>query len=229
MTACKNNDIDDVAVNLLRSEGYSCIDGLAVSPKGKIYWKRESYRQVILKPSLENAVHHLNRHIPTDAATQALARILRLPEDDLIATNEHFHKMLVHGIAVEYREQSEIKREHLRLMDYENPENNQYLAVPRFTVEENQNRETLDIVLFINGLPLVAIAFQNHDLDSPDESETAGLRPAYRRLLRWKEQFPLLFRYNALAVITDGAVPGDGGRGQGRGNHRRAGVEGRGG
>ncbi|MCX6579239.1 MAG: type I restriction endonuclease subunit R [Candidatus Aminicenantes bacterium] len=207
MTACKNNDIDDVAINLLRSLDYSCIDGLAVDPKGKIYWKRENCRQVILKSSLENAVQRLNPHIPTDAAQQALTRALQLPEDDLIAANEHFHKILVRGVAVEYREQGEIKREHIRLMDYENPQNNQCLAAPRFIVEENQHRQTLDIVLFINGLPLVVMAFQESDRDVDNhagQSETPGLRPAYRRLQTWKEQFPLLFRYNALAVITDG-------------------------
>lgn len=195
MTVCENNDIDDVAINLLRGEGYSCIDAPA------------NCRQIILKPNLENAVQRLNPHIPKDATHQALNRILNLPGDDLINANEHFHKMLVHGVAVEYREQNEIKREHLRLMDYENPQDNQYLAAPRFTVEQNQHRETLDLVLFINGLPLVVMAFQDRDRDidySAGESETAGLRPAYRRLQRWKEQFPLLFRCNALAVITNG-------------------------
>jgi type I restriction enzyme R subunit len=195
MSKCENNDIDDVAVNLLQLEGYSYIDDLA------------NCRQIILKSNLENAVQHLNPHIPSDAVNQALDQILNLPGDSLITANEHFHNMLVHGIAIEYREQNEIKRDYLRLIDYETPQNNEYLVVPSFTIEQNQHRETLDLVLFINGLPLVVTAFQERDpaIDySAGEYESAGLKPAYCRLQIWKERFPLLFRYNALAVISNG-------------------------
>lgn len=192
---------NDTAVILLRNEGYFCIDGQSIGPKGKKYWKRDSCRQVILKPSLVNAVHHFNNYVPVGTMQQVLDHIMGPTKGDLISQNEYFHKMLVNGVPVEYREQNRTKREYIRLMDYENPQNNQYLVVPRFLIEENQYHETIDIVLFINGLPLVVIAVQERKWG---DSETNGLSPAYQRLQRWKEQFPLLFRYNALAVITDG-------------------------
>lgn len=197
MAISEFNDIDDVAVNLLRWEGYCYIDGPAIDPGGKVYWQRESYRQVILKPSLENAISRLNNPVPAGAVRQVLDYVRRLPAGDLIVGNEYFHKIVTEGVPVEYTDRDGIKKEHLRLIDYEKPGNNQYLVVPRFVVEENQYHETVDIVLFINGLPLVVFAFQERD-------EERNLRPAFRRLQRWKEQFPLLFRYNALTVITDG-------------------------
>jgi type I restriction enzyme R subunit len=202
------SDFESLAVNVLEWVDYCYIAGREIDPKGNNSQKRKSYREVVLKSSLENAAGHLNPSIPTEVTQQAIANVLQLPFRDLIAANEHFHNMLINGVTVEYQEHEKTQRDKVWLVDFENPENNEFLAVTRFTVEEKEYREPLDLVLFINGLPLVVIAFQDDtytDTDTGTEGiGTAGLRPVYDRLQKWKEQFPSFFQYNALLVITDG-------------------------
>ena len=208
MTGYGFSHFESLAVCLLQWVDYCCIDGQEIDPKGTNSQKRENYREVILKSSLENAAAHLNPGIPTGVTQQAIDNIFQLPFLDLISANEHFYNMVIDGVPVEYREHEKTSRDKVRLVDFENPENNEFLAVTRFTVEEKKYREPLDLVLFINGLPFVVIAFHddiNIDTDIDKEGiETAALRSAYDRLQKWKEQFPSFFQYNALLVITDG-------------------------
>ncbi|MCU0288617.1 MAG: type I restriction endonuclease subunit R, partial [Acidobacteria bacterium] len=211
MTKFKCPDIDEVAVNLLRNESYFYIDGPVIAPPGKVYWQRKNYREVILKPSLRKAICRLNNQPPAEAVDQALEVVLKLPENDLPGNNEFFHRILIDGLPVQYSFHNEIKRECFRLIDFEKPENNQFLVIPRFTVEENHYMETLDIVIFINGLPLGIFAFQERDKEenfdhwgNRGENEATRLGTAFQRLQKWKEQFPSLFQYNALNIITNG-------------------------
>lgn len=164
--------------------------------------KRKNFRAAVLEKRLKKALDNLNPALPPEVKKQTLQNILNLPRWDLIAVNEYFHKMLIHGVSVEYREHDEIERDRVVLVDFENPDNNRYIAVIHFNIEEGEYNEQPDAVVFINGLPLVVIAFQ----EEMDEGETGngGLGSAFNRMQQWKERFPSLFRYNALLVITDG-------------------------
>ncbi|MCP5108891.1 MAG: type I restriction endonuclease subunit R, partial [bacterium] len=192
-------------VNDLKSHGYRCIAGAKIGPGGDVNWKQEDYSRSVLETVLENSLKCLNPHAPAEARRQAADEVLRFHSWDLITRNECFHKMLVDGVAVEYLQFDEKKRKNLRLMDFDNPANNRYLAVTDFTVREGEHREQLDLVLFVNGLPLVVIAFAHKPHDgAPGKLENSNLRPVYQRLNILKNRFPSFFRYNALLAVTNG-------------------------
>jgi type I restriction enzyme R subunit len=117
---------------------------------------------------------------------------------DLLSNNETFHRYLTEGVTVEYTRNGETKGEQLWLIDWDTPENNEFLAVNQFTVVEDNHNRRPDIILFINGLPLVVIELKNA------ADAKANLRAAYNQLQTYKREIPSLFTYNALLVISDG-------------------------
>jgi type I restriction enzyme R subunit len=163
--------------------------------------KRKNLGKTVLEKPLKKSIIKLNPGLPPEVLREAFLNITNLPRWELIAVNEYFHKMLTHGIPVEYREHDELIRVRASLVDFENTENNRYNTVSYFPIEEGESNDQLDLVVFINGLPLVVIAFLEEGVG---ENRNADLHAAFNRVQRWKEQFPSLFRYNALLIITDG-------------------------
>jgi type I restriction enzyme R subunit len=200
MTPLDFNDMDTLVKCLMTDMDYRYIDGVELSPGGNGAAPRKSFNETVLHGILEDAVHRLNPGVPAGVRKQALDAVLHLPPKDLITVNEIFHNMLTRGITVEYREKNRLKTETVRLLDFDNPEADHWWAVRRFVVETGVSRESLDMVIFVNGLPLVVMALEG---DS-EESRILGLRPLYTRLRRWQEMFPTIFRYNALSVVSDG-------------------------
>jgi type I restriction enzyme, R subunit len=118
--------------------------------------ERESFGDVVLVGRLTHAIDTLNPSIPPDARHQALREILNIASPDLLNNNETFHRYLTEGITTEYQKEGETRGEPVWLIDWKYPENNEFLAVNQFTVIEDNHNRRPDIVLFINGLPLVA-------------------------------------------------------------------------
>ncbi|ANV88877.1 type I restriction endonuclease subunit R [Picosynechococcus sp. PCC 7117] len=191
------DDIEIYHLDLLEKLDYTYRSGYDIQPEGEKQ-ERESFGDVVLIERLQKAVGQLNPQIPSLSQQQAIREILSIASPDPIANNEKFHRYLTEGITVEYQKDGDTRGEKVWLIDWQNPDNNEFLAVNQFTViEENHNRRP-DIVLFVNGLPLVVIELKNA------ADPKADTYAAYNQLQTYKRQIPSLFTYNALLVVSDG-------------------------
>ena len=212
MSQITENEIERLTLELLQEQGFELLAEPETGPEaraktgpgavpettaggGENDW-RESYSEVLLKSSLRSAVDRLNPELPASAREDAFLQVCGLSPQPLMEANESFHKMMTEGIAVEFRKNSEIRGGRARLLDFQNPANNEYRAVNQFTVIENDRHHRADIVLFVNGLPLVVI-----ELKKPG---APSLISAFRQLQTYKKRLPSLFVYNSLLAIADG-------------------------
>ena len=190
-------DIEKLAIKQLVSKGYEYLSGPLVSPDSDAP-ERNSYQEVILEARVRRAVYSLNPKIPDHAKDQAIRQILHISSPELVNSNEIFHKYLTEGVDVEFQKQGITRGDKVWLVDFKNPKNNEFLAINQFTVVENNVNKRLDIVLFINGIPLVVMELKN-PID-----ERATLRKAFNQIQTYKASVPSIFAYNALNVISDG-------------------------
>ena len=191
------NKIESFAIELFRQEAYEYVYGPTMAPDGKKP-ERTSYADVILKSRLSHAVNILNPSIPEDARQQAIREISTLVFPDLINTNETFHTYLTNGIDVEFQKDGDTRGDKVWLIDFHTPENNEFLVVNQFTVTEDNVNKRPDIVLFVNGLPLIVMELKN------PVDENATLTAAFKQLETYKSVIPFLFAFNSLLVISDG-------------------------
>ncbi|WP_292471437.1 AAA family ATPase [Methanolobus sp.] len=139
--------------------------------------ERVNFSDVVLIERLRSAIGHINSHIPHEAREEALKIVIREESQDLIHSNRSFHYMLVNGVDVEYRnKEGEVVYDKVQLFDFDDLNNNDFLAVNQFTVIENRNNRRPDIVLFINGMPLVVIELKRPEDDSDFADLTEGLK-----------------------------------------------------
>lgn len=197
MTKVTENDIELYAIEELEGLGYHYIYGPKIAPDSNSP-ERESYDQVILINHLRNAITKLNPAIPSIAQEDALKQVIRIGSPDLISDNESFHRFLTEGISVTYKKEDNQRGDKVRLIDFDNPENNSFHVVNQFTVIENNRNKRPDIILFINGLPIVVMELKN----AVDEHAT--VRSAYKQIQTYKATIPSLFTYNGICVISDG-------------------------
>ena len=161
--------------------------------------QRTSYRQAVLPFRLREAIRRLNPDIPTAAREDALQRVLDLGVPAQLSANRAFHKLLVAGVPVQYQRDGETVGDFVRLVDWADPGRNECWAVNQFTIKGPHHTRRPDIVLFVNGLPLVLIELKN------PADEAADIWKAYDQIQTYKEQIPDLFPYNGLLVISDGS------------------------
>ncbi|KQC11929.1 MAG: DEAD/DEAH box helicase [Desulfuromonas sp. SDB] len=197
MSKICENDIERMTLELLEEQGYLYKHGPAISPDGKDC-ERDNYSQVILKSRLLDTIEKINPKIPSSVLLEVVKKIQRMEELDLVSNNEAFHRLLTDGVNVEYKKNDRVIGDSVKLIDFSNPEKNEFLAVNQFTVIENNNNKRPDIILFINGIPLVVIELKN------PADESATVLSAYKQLQTYKSTIPSLFHYNGLLVISDG-------------------------
>ncbi len=191
------SDIEEASLDWLAELGYTVLHGPDIAPDTPDA-ERSSYKEIVLKHRLRDAVTHLNPTIPADAQEEAIRKVLHPDSPALVQNNRAFHQMLVDGIEVEYRQPNgTIRGERVRFVDFDTPENNDWLAINQFTVIEKSDRRP-DIVLFINGLPLAVIELKN------PTDEKATVLTAFRQIQTYKQEIPTLFTYNEAIVISDG-------------------------
>lgn len=191
------NKIEAFTIGLFGQQAYEYVHGPSLALDGEKP-ERASYSDVILKNRLDHAVHMLNPSLPEDILNQAVREVLNLSSPDLIAANETFHTFLTNGIEVEYQKDGETRGGKVWLVDFETPENNEFLVVNQFTVIEDSVNKRPDVVLFVNGLPLVVMELKN------PVDESATIYNAFKQLQTYKAVIPSLFVYNSLLVISDG-------------------------
>ena len=154
---------------------------------------------MVLLGRLRNAVERLNPQIPAEAREEAIRKVLHPESPSLVVNNRKFHAMLRDGVEVEYRRRDgSIAGDRVRLIDYDDPDNNDWLVVHQFTVIEAGHNRRADVVVFINGLPLGVIELKN-----PGD-ENATIWNAFTQLQTYKQQIPSLFVYNETLVVSDG-------------------------
>ena len=186
-------DIEALALERLQAQGYAYCNGADMAPEGAPAL-RSSPGEVVLEPLLRAAVDRLNPSMPQSAREEAVRIVLRLSSPDLVTANEAFHDMLTRGVPVSYQKDGTERGDLVRLVDFERPEDNHFLAVNQFSVTESNVTKRPDIVLFVNGLPLVVVELKN----AADENAT--IFTAWRQLQTYKQAIPSLLTYNALLV-----------------------------
>lgn len=197
MTKITENEIELYTIEELEGLGFQFIHGPDISPDGDSP-ERQSYSDVVMAGRLRTAVQRLNPNIPADAQEQALRSVQRIHSPELLTNNEAFHRFLTDGVPVQYRIDGNEKSDYVWLIDFANPLNNEFLAVNQYTVIENNQNKRPDILLFVNGIPIVLLELKN----AADENAT--IRKAYDQIQTYKATIPSLFTYNAFCVISDG-------------------------
>ena len=143
-------------------------------------------------------MRRINPSIPIDAQQDAVKQILRIASPDVLSNNETFHRLLTEGIPVTKRVDGQDRGDRVFLIDFENPLHNEFLVVNQFTIVENGVNKRPDIILFVNGLPLVVIELKN----ATDDKTT--IQSAFRQIETYKAMISSLFTFNAFSVISDG-------------------------
>ena len=198
MPEFNENTVEAAALLWLSELGYTILHGPDIAP-GAPASERNSYADVVLVGRLTVALRRLNPNLPAAALNEALRKLTQPEAGSLLLRNRRAHRMLTEGVEVEYRAaDGTIKSGRAIVLDFETPENNDFLAVNQFTVIENKERRP-DIVVFANGLPLAVIELKN------PADEKATIWSAFQQLQTYKHQIPALFNTNALLVISDGS------------------------
>jgi len=190
--------LESALLEQLAGLGFACASDEVIGPDGK-QPEREAYDEVVLKARLTAAVARLNPTLPPEAQADAVRRLTQSELPNLLEENRRIHRLLTEGADVEYyAEDGTLTAGKVRLIDFERPTSNDWLAVQQFTVVAGQAKRRPDVVVFVNGLPLAVI-----ELKAPG-GENATLAGAFNQLQTYKQQIPALFRSNALLVTSDG-------------------------
>jgi type I restriction enzyme R subunit len=198
MNSITESHVEEAALAWLAELGYAVKSGPEIAPDSA-HAERASYEDVVLSGRLARAVNRLNPDLPEEARADAVRQIARVEYPGLIEENRRLHRFMVEGVPVEfYGEDGVIKGDHVRLIDFDDLDNNDWLAVNQFTVIEQKTNRRPDVVLFLNGLPVVVIELKNAG------DENATLDGAFNQLQTYKTQISSLFRSNIALVTSDG-------------------------
>jgi type I restriction enzyme, R subunit len=197
MKPIHESEVELYALEELQALGYGYLAGPDLLPDGPTP-ERKDPSEVILVGRLRQALAWINPQIPEHAREDALKKVLGIHSPDLLANNEAFHRFLTEGVPVTYRKDGDERPDLAWLVDFKDPTSNDFQAVNQFTVIEGSQHKRPDIVLFVNGLPLVVVELKN------PADENATVAKAFEQIQTYKATIPTLFTTNALCVISDG-------------------------
>jgi len=190
--------VEQAALAWLESTRWQVAHGPDIAPDTPAA-ERVHYGEVVLERRLRDALARLNPDLPAEALEDAFRKLTRPEGAELVARNRFVHRVVVDGVTVEYRTaEGEIRGAQARVIDFDNPDANDWLAVNQFTVVENKHNRRPDVVLFVNGLPLAVIELKNAAV------ENATIWTAFQQLQTYKAEVPSLFAFNELLVVSDG-------------------------
>ncbi|GBD26327.1 Type I restriction enzyme EcoR124II R protein [bacterium HR30] len=205
MVHLTESTVEAAALAWLKAIGWQVAHGPDISPGGVAFTlplyrrERESHGEVVLAQRLRDALARLNPDLPAEALEDAFRKVIHPQGADLIQRNRAFHRLLVNGVTVEYRTaDGEVRGAQAQVIDFDDLDNNDWLAVNQFGVVENRHSRRPDVVLFVNGLPLVVIELKN------PADEEATIWTAFQQLQTYQAEIPSLFAFNELLVISDG-------------------------
>jgi len=191
------NHIEQLAIENLQKQGYQYCYGPTIAPDGDSA-ERESFEQVLILGRLNSALVKNNPHLTYAEVQEALKEIQRIASPDLLTNNELFHKYLTEGIPVTKRIDNNERGDLAWMIDFKNPNANDFLVVNQFVIKENGQIKRPDLLLFVNGIPLVVIELKKAN------DETTSIRSAFQQIGTYKAQMPSLFIFNAFNIISDG-------------------------
>ena len=192
------DELEQAALEWFEELGYEIAFAPDISPGGD-YPERSDYSDVILEERLKDALKRINADLPQEALDDALHQILVPLSPALIDNNRLFQKMVTDGVNATFRaSDGRIVSKQARVFDFEKVENNDFLAVNQFTVIENRIEKRPDVMVFINGIPLVVIELKNL------ANEDVEISDAFNQIQNYISTIPSLFTYNSFAVISDG-------------------------
>jgi len=198
MSTFTESEVESAALSWLEGLGYTILHGPEIAP-GEPFAERDDYGQVVLERRLHQALQRLNPQAPSDALDEAFRRLTRPDSPSLVANNHAVHRYLVEGVPVEVQQpDGSFRGDLVRVLDHDDPDNNEFLAVNQFTVVEERRERRPDVVLFVNGLPLAVIELKN------PADESADIWRAFNQLQTYKQQIPSLFVYNEALLVSDG-------------------------
>jgi type I restriction enzyme, R subunit len=196
------SSIESFAIELLVNHGYQYIYGPDIAPDSDRP-ERTTFEDIILLERIKRAVSRINPNIPIEALEDAIKQIERLNSPELITNNENFHRILTEGIKVTYQKGGNSRGDLVWLVDFTDIENNDFLVINQYTVTSNRSaagtiNKRPDLILFVNGLPLVVIELKN------PVDENATVLTAFKQLQTYRQAIPSLFTYNGFLVLSDG-------------------------
>ena len=197
MSKLTEDIIEQSFIEQLINQGYTYYTGKEIAPNTENS-QRESFNSVILENEFKSSLKRLNPSVPESARIEAYQKIINLGTEDIMENNERFHSLLTGGVTVEYTKNGQTKGIKVQLLDVNNINKNSFWVVNQLIVKENNNEKRFDVVIFVNGLPLVFV-----ELKSASD-EKATIRKAYTQIQNYKTTVPSIFYYNALCIITDG-------------------------
>ena len=191
-------EVEKYILGILSNSGYQILFGPDISPDGLLK-ERQNYSQVLLIDRLFASLSKINPAISQKEKEEVLNRLKRFNSNNLISNNKDFHKYLTDGIDIEKKDSfNRIVGSKNWLFDFENIDNNEFLAVNQFSIIENNNSRRADIIIFINGLPLIVFELKN-PLDV-----SLSIKTSFNQFKTYINELPSLFGYNEMLVITDG-------------------------
>ncbi len=182
--------IETLAIQLLQTQGYSHIHGPDIPDRNS--------HDIYLTDRLETALHRINPTIPTHHLQTARKELQRTQSPDLLTNNETCHRLLTEGIPITYHQDNNERGDLVWAIDFHNPHNNDFLVISQLTITENNQTKRPDLILYINGIPLVILELKN----ATDPNAT--LKTAYHQLETYKQTIPSLFTPNAILILSDG-------------------------
>jgi len=198
VSGLSESTVESAALSWLADTGWRTAHGPDIAP-GTPDAERADYGEAILGQRLRDALARLNPDLPAGALGDAFRKLTRPQGTTLEARNRAFHRMIVDDVTVEYRDANgAVRGDQARVIDFDDPANNDWLAVNQFTVVENRHERRPDVVLFVNGLPLAVIELKN------PADEEATIWTAWQQLQTYKAEISSLFAFNAALVVSDG-------------------------
>lgn len=197
MNPISESNIEEYTIQTLEGLGYRYIYGPTIAPEGE-FPERAGYDDVILKERLKAAIQRINPDVPAAAQEQALREVLRISVPDILNNNELFHRFLTDGVPVQYQQDGNEKGDLVWLVDFSEIEKNEFVVINQYTIIENNNTKRPDVLLLVNGIPLVLIELKN----AADGNAT--IRKAFDQIQTYKATIPGLFTFNAFCIVSDG-------------------------
>src|SRR5690554_2043011 len=191
------NEIEQLSIDLLKQQGFTYLNGTEIAPDSSTP-ERQTFEEVILRSRIAEAVKRINSTVPPAAQEEAIKEIQRIHSPELLTNNESFHRLLTEGVKVSYQKDGQQRGDLVWLVDFNTPENNDFVVANQFTVVEDGVNKRPDVILFVNGIPLVVVELKN------PVDENATIKSAFRQIETYKSVIPSLFTYNAFIIISDG-------------------------
>ena len=191
------DQLEQLCIDWFRELGWDYKCGYDIAPNTDNPM-RKNYQEVILESYLRRSLEKINPGLPDSVIDEVVTKLIRLDSSILEVNNRQFHRFVTENISVDIRTDERTKGDFVKIIDFENPENNHFLIVNQFTIQGSNGNRRPDIVAFINGLPIAVLELKN-----PGD-ENADICKAFEQIGTYKEELPDLFNYNLACIISDG-------------------------